>query len=139
MRSEADLLAELARAVGPEVAMLENELYQVRKSNGIGATLWGVSNAMGPARPTGIYRLAGNGEHYLVWVYPGCQVVIHVLDDPVLYGERSRLQRWWCRRLKPQAVPGYVEILKSRLQRNAARRQKMVATQQSATPPPIFN
>ncbi|MHB8409573.1 MAG: hypothetical protein ACYDHY_16025 [Acidiferrobacterales bacterium] len=139
MRSEREVLAELAHAVGPEVAMLENELYQIRKSNGIGATLWAVSNAAGPTRPTGTYRLPGSGEHYLVWVYPDCQVVLHVLDDPALYRKGSRLQQWWRRRLKSQSVPCYVEMLRAQLQRRAVQRQKMVAAKQAVTQLPMFN
>ncbi|MHB8408325.1 MAG: hypothetical protein ACYDHY_09605 [Acidiferrobacterales bacterium] len=117
MRSEADLLAELAHAVGPEVAMLENELYRVRKSNGIGATLWAVSNAMGPTQPTETKRLNGRGEHYLVWIYPSCQVFIHVLDDHAVFQDRSRMHKWWRLRLRPGAIPGYIRELEKRLDR----------------------
>jgi hypothetical protein len=67
--------------------------------------------------------IQGSGEHALVLFYEGVQVIIHILDDPALYGAGSRFRGWFYRKQPLHRAHLVVSQVTRWLENRAAKRK----------------
>lgn len=119
-----ELERKLRCAVGPELRRLEKEIHQLSREIGFGNRIRELAEATNGMVPVQTLKAQGDGEHVNIWVYSNFQVLVHIVDSPALFGERSRIEKWWKRRCAPQQLHDLIVQTEHMLQKRAAKRRQ---------------
>lgn len=120
---------KLRRAIGPECDPIREQIRQVARELGFGVNIMSMSEAVDGHKPIQEHPIVvkGDGEHVLITLYQGFQILMHVVDDPVLLGNDtgSKIRKWWKRRLPAHQTHKLVVETESWLKRRAAKRRQL--------------
>lgn len=128
MATKIEQLNELERklrcSVGPEMYRLEKQIHQLSREIGFGNRIRELAEATRGHAIQETLKVLGDGEHVAIWVYKNFQILVHVIDSPVLMGEGSRIEKWWKRKVAPGGLHDLVVKTEQMLQRRATRRRQ---------------
>lgn len=124
-----ELEEKLRRAIGRECEPIREQICQVARELGFGVNIMSMAEAVGGRKPVQEHPVVvrGDGEHVLITLYKGFQILMHVVDDPVLLGNDtgSKIRKWWKRRLPANRVHDLVVETENWLKRRAAKRRQL--------------